>query len=720
MVMKRKPTSFLKAYRGGDGSISSGSINPFNNQPYSEKYLNVYHDKFSRLPMNRPEIVKQLRDSFTNFQVTILTAETGAGKSTLISYHLLTYLREQYGIKSKVYVTQPRRLAAIGVSRGTALAMDVENGKEVGYKIGSDTKADESTRVLFVTEAILLNAYVANPNIPDLNAVIIDEAHERGLETDLVLLFTKLLVTSKSRPDLKVVIMSATANLKTFIDYFPGCNLVQVPGTAFPVKDVYLPRDPKDFIAAAVEEIVKICASSKDGDILTFFPGKNDNKKGCIELDKIRSKIKGTFHCIEFSSDISKNEDLNKKITEDPASSFGVDRKIIMATNVAEASVTIDGIVYVVDSGRANVSGFDAQTGIKPLIQEWIAKANARQRRGRCGRTQPGVCHRLFSKKRFDSFADYETPSILRSDLTSSLLQLFSMDQYSNANDLWALTKLFLSVPPIKSVRYSFEKFAVLGIMDSFGDITNMGKQIDKLSPLPIEMGRALLFANDFGCRIEMCEIAAILATAPGMLADLVENKKNIDKRLIDPDGEIFTLLRILRTARNLGKESTALTAFCRGYGIKQYVIENGMNDFYQKYKPNLEKMYDVLPPPYYVSEEPLQIEIPYFIPDKKIVSRWETSKISGSIRDRIIRCLIQGYFMNAVVQKRENGNESLRTIGTNLKVSGSKIKTKIGCYFQISSFRDKYSVTCLTEVKDITWFTDAARHYMPLVKFRL
>ncbi len=217
-----------------------------------------------------------------------------------------------------------------------------------------------------------------------------------------------------------------------------------------------------------------------------------------------------------------------------------------------------------------------------------------------------------------------------------------------------------------------------------------------------------------------MCEIAAILATAPGMLADLVENKKNIDKRLIDPDGEIFTLLRILRTARNLGKESTALTAFCRGYGIKQYVIENGMNDFYQKYKPNLEKMYDVLPPPYYVSEEPLQIEIPYFIPDKKIVSRWETSKISGSIRDRIIRCLIQGYFMNAVVQKRENGNESLRTIGTNLKVSGSKIKTKIGCYFQISSFRDKYSVTCLTEVKDITWFTDAARHYMPLVKFRL
>ena len=691
-------------------------INRFNNNPYSDKYKTEVHSSILKLPMNAPDTVTKLQNSFNNFQVTLLTAETGAGKSTLISLHLMTYLQKVYGLKSTIWITQPRRLAAINVAGGTARAMDVELGKQVGYRISGVQMMDDTTRVLFVTEAILFKEYVKNPDIPDINAVIIDEAHERGMDTDLILLFTKLAFISKRRPDLKIIIMSATANINLFLSYFPGSNLVQVGGIAFPVKDFNLLKNPKDYTTAAISEIVNICKRSKDGDILIFFPKKPDNTKGCMMLEEQRPKINGTFKCFVFSGETVKNEKEMNDITKMSAQAFEVDRKIIFSTNVAEASVTIDGIVYVIDSGKAQISGFDSSSGVSTLNPEWISKANARQRRGRCGRTQPGECHRLYTEKQHDRFEDFEKPEILRKDITEKLLEIFAMEKYSNANDLWHLTKLMITEPPMQAMRFTFEKFATLGIMDNYGNITKNGKRVAALQPLSVELGRAMMFANEYGCRVEMCELAAVIKTVPNLLKDLVIDSRQIDKRFRDPDGEIFTLLRIVRTARMFGKDSKELARFCVAYGLRQYSVEAIIEAFNQ-FRANFEGLYSLLNPTYYFLEEPLQIEVPYFKLYKDAVWQWQTSNVSGNIRDRIVRCLLHGYFMNCVSFRKD----ALRSIGRNLKVTG-QITTKLAFYITLNRpqfGRDKYPVTALTEIKQPLWLIDAARHYLPLVKFK-
>ncbi len=367
------------------------TINPLTGKPYSSAYF-ALKAKNDERPMERPAVVAQLFEELTRFPIVFLKAGTGTGKSTNIGKRLLQFFRVSDGEIARIAITQPRRLPATSISKHVADLMDVQFGDEVGYKIKGADKTSDKTVLTFVTEGQIFVDFIRDEDIHKWKGLVLDEVHTRTVEVDLVMFFLKDLLFRGTRPDMRFVIMSATADLEGLKRYFgrDRVGIVEVEGINKPVEIHFASTEIKafDVIKAGTAKILEILNDKKLplGDILMFLPGSKDLSKASMTLKKIGEHAKRTFVCLQLEAKTS-DGDKNKVENQGPAT-FGVDVKVVFATNIAEASLTVNGLVYVVDSGLEKASGFDPAMNCSTLDTQFISQAQISQRWGQ-GRPDP-------------------------------------------------------------------------------------------------------------------------------------------------------------------------------------------------------------------------------------------------------------------------------------------------------------------------------------------
>jgi ATP-dependent helicase HrpB len=482
----------------------------------------------------------------------VLVAPTGSGKTTQVPQMLL-----DAGLAGdkKIIVLQPRRVAARTVAARVAWERQGRLGDEIGYQIRFDDVTSLGTRICFVTEGILLRWLQDDRTLADVGIILFDEFHERNLLSDVALALVKQIQQSQ-RPDLKMVVMSATLDAEPVADYLQGekaCPILISEGQSFPVEVRYLDsHDERPVTEQAADALERIVNSNDPGDVLIFMPGMGE-----INATIHACRATGAADHLAF---IPLHGELQPE-EQDLAFAPNSLRKVVVATNVAETSVTIDGIRHVVDSGVARIARYDAERGIGTLFIEEISRASADQRKGRAGRTAPGTCHRLWTESGHLNRPERNTPEIQRSDLAEVVLLLHSLHIRRAAQFDW------LDKPDPAAVGRAEDLLRILGALDPETDeLTPVGRQMQRL-PMHPRYSRMLIEAARFGC-VRAAALCAALVSGRDLLQRLRREDKHIAeaRELFEAsqDSDFFTLMRAYQFARknNFNTES------CRRYGI--------------------------------------------------------------------------------------------------------------------------------------------------------
>ena len=430
----------------------------------------------------------------------VLVAPTGSGKTTQVPQMLL-----DAGIAGDkmIVVLQPRRVAARTVATRVAGERGGKLGAEVGYQIRFDDHTSVGTRICFVTEGILLRWLQDDRTLANIGAVIFDEFHERNLLSDVALALVKHLQQIQ-RPDLVMLVMSATLDAEPVAAYLNQCPILISEGQSYPVEVGYLSMpDQRPFTAQAAEAVERIINDEAPGDILVFMPGRGEINGTLDALRGMRTRERVT--CIPLHGELEPQE-------QDRAFAPNALRKVIVATNVAETSITIDGIRHVVDSGVARVARYDAERGIGTLLLEPISRASADQRKGRAGRTAPGTCHRLWTVIGHQNREERNTPEIQRSDLAEVVLLLHSLGIREAATFDW------LDKPDPQAVERAERLLTMLGALLN-ADLTAIGRQMLRL-PMHPRYSRMLIEASQRGC-VPDAALCAALVSGRDLLARL-------------------------------------------------------------------------------------------------------------------------------------------------------------------------------------------------------
>tara|TARA_R110002074_G_scaffold152936_1_gene307484 strand:+ start:48875 stop:52729 length:3855 start_codon:yes stop_codon:yes gene_type:complete len=428
-------------------------------------------------------------------QVVILCGETGSGKTTQLPKICLELGR---GFKGQIGHTQPRRLAAISVAQRIADELKTELGQTVGYKIRFQGKENEHTLVKLMTDGILLAEIKSDQYLSHYDTLILDEAHERSLNIDFLLGYMKWLLPK--RPDLKLIVTSATIDPERFSKHFNGAPIINVSGRTYPVEMRYHPvgadaeqsdRDMPQAIVDAAAELHR----ERAGDILVFLSGEREIREA---TDALRKHHPPGYDILPLYSRLSAKEQ---------SQIFKPHKKprIVLATNVAETSLTVPGIRCVIDTGLARISRFSQRSKIQQLPIEPISQASANQRSGRCGREAAGICIRLYSEDDFKQRAEFTQPEILRTNLASVILQMKSL-KLSDVSQF-----PFLEPPADKVIRSGIRHLHELGALDDGEKLTLIGKRLTQF-PLDPQLGRMLLAAEEFRCLDEVLTIVAALS----------------------------------------------------------------------------------------------------------------------------------------------------------------------------------------------------------------
>ena len=439
--------------------------------------------------------VSQARDELlevlTAHQVVIVAGETGSGKTTQLPKMLLEIGR---GVTGLIGHTQPRRIAARTVAERIAAELGSEIGDLVGYQVRFHDQVGERTLVKLMTDGILLAEIRRDPNLWQYDTLIIDEAHERSLNVDFLLGYLTQLLPR--RPDLKVVITSATIDPGRFAAHFGGAPVVEVSGRTYPVEIRYRPpaedTDQVQAIADAVDEL----AGEAPGDVLVFLSGEREIRD---TAELLRGRAGRDTEILPLYGRLSVAE--QHKVFESHAGG----RRVVLATNVAETSLTVPGIRYVVDPGTARISRYSARTKVQRLPIEAISQASARQRAGRCGRVAEGICIRLYSETDYEDRPEYTDPEILRTNLASVILQMTTI----GLGDVAAFP--FVDPPDRRNIADGMALLHELGAFDDRKRLTPLGRQLAQL-PLDPRLARMVLEADRHGCLREVLIIAAALS----------------------------------------------------------------------------------------------------------------------------------------------------------------------------------------------------------------
>lgn len=480
---------------------------------------------------------EQLLDAISKYQVLIIVGETGSGKTTQIPQYLHEAGYTKDGLK--VGCTQPRRVAAMSVAARVAEEMGVKVGNEVGYSIRFEDATSDKTVLKYMTDGMLLREFLTEPDLGAYSALIIDEAHERTLHTDI--LFGLVKDIARFRPELKLLISSATMDAQKFAKYFDDARIFNIPGRRFPVDIHYTPQPEANYLAAAVTTIFQIHITQGKGDILVFLTGQEEIEAAEQNLQetarKLGSKVPEMVICPIYASLPS---ELQSKIFEPTPPGA---RKVVLATNIAETSLTIDGIVYVIDPGFVKENVYNARTGMESLVVTPCSRASANQRSGRAGRVGPGKCFRLYTKFAFYNELDEDTtPEIQRTNLNSVVLLLKSL----GINDLIEFD--FMDPPPAETLIRALEQLYALGALNDRGELTKIGRQMAEFPTDPM-LAKSILAADKYGCVEEVLSIIAMLGEASALFYRPKDKKIHADSArarfTVKEGGDHFSLLNI-------------------------------------------------------------------------------------------------------------------------------------------------------------------------------
>mmetsp|Transcript_30490 Transcript_30490/g.85369 ORF Transcript_30490/g.85369 Transcript_30490/m.85369 type:complete len:919 (+) Transcript_30490:88-2844(+) len=456
--------------------------------------------------------------------------------------------------RKKIGCTQPRRVAAMSVAKRVAEELDVRLGQEVGYNIRFENCCTPRTFLKYLTDGMLLRESMADPLLEEYGALILDEAHERTLATDI--LFGLLKEVCKARPDLKLVVMSATLDYEKFQVYFDKCPLMKVPGRTHPVEIFYTPKPEADYLEAALRTVLQIHCCEPPGDVLLFLTGEEEIEEACRkirgEIAKMGDRV-GAANVVPLYSSLPPNQQQRIFDAAPPPRAPGAPpgRKIIVSTNIAETSLTIDGIIYVVDPGFSKQKVYNPRIRVESLLVSPISRASAKQRAGRAGRTAPGKAFRLYTEESFKKDLQPQTyPEILRSNLANVVLQLKKL----GIDDLVHFD--FMDPPAPETLMRSLEVLNYLGALNDEGDLTNVGEIMAEF-PLDPSLSKMLLASPKYKCSNEALTIAAMLSV-PNCFMRPRERANEADARKAEfahVDGDHLSLLNVyhawLKNGRN-------------------------------------------------------------------------------------------------------------------------------------------------------------------------
>ncbi|XP_063724795.1 putative pre-mRNA-splicing factor ATP-dependent RNA helicase PRP1 [Symsagittifera roscoffensis] len=523
----------------GGAAAQVPNRNPYNNSIFTQRYLELLA-KRKKLPVW--EYQEKFMSILRSNQCHVLVGETGSGKTTQIPQWCVDFMR--FSTKKGVACTQPRRVAAMSVAARVAEEMDVVLGQQVGYSIRFEDCSGPQTLLKYMTDGMLLREAMTDPLLEKYGVIILDEAHERTLATDILMGLLKEVV--KNRPDLKLVVMSATLDAGKFQEYFDSCPLMSVPGRTHPVEIFYTPEPERDYLEAAIRTVVQIhmCEEVK-GDILLFLTGQEEIEEACKRLGKEVDNLGpdvGLLSTIPLYSTLPPN--LQQRIFEPPPAdrpNGAIGRKCVISTNIAETSLTIDGVVFVIDPGFSKQKVYNPRIRVESLLVSPISKASAQQRAGRAGRTKPGKCFRLYTENAYKSEMQENTyPEILRSNLGMVVLQLKKL----GIDDLVHFD--FMDPPAPETLMRALELLNYLNALDDNGDLTPLGSMMAEF-PLDPQLAKMLIASADYNCSNEILSIVSMLSV-PQCFTRPNELKKAADEakmRFAHIDGDHLTLLNV-------------------------------------------------------------------------------------------------------------------------------------------------------------------------------
>ncbi|KAL2164825.1 hypothetical protein VTH06DRAFT_121 [Thermothelomyces fergusii] len=486
----------------------------------------------------REQLIQAVKDN----QILIVVGETGSGKTT----QLTQYLAEAgFTNNGMIGCTQPRRVAAVSVAKRVAEEVGCQLGREVGYTIRFEDVTSPVTKIKYMTDGMLQREILMDPDLKRYSVIMLDEAHERTIATDV--LFALLKKTVKKRPDLKVIVTSATLDAEKFSEYFNSCPIFTIPGRTYPVEILYSREPESDYLDAALTTVMQIHLTEPMGDILVFLTGQEEIDTACeILYERMKALGPGVPELIILPVYSALPSEMQSRIFE-PAPPGS--RKVVVATNIAETSITIDYIYYVVDPGFVKQNAYDPKLGMDSLVVTPISQAQANQRAGRAGRTGPGKCFRLYTEAAFQSeMLPTTIPEIQRQNLSHTILMLKAM----GINDLLRFD--FMDPPPVNTMLTALEELYALGALDDEGLLTRQGR---KMADFPMEpsLSKVLIASVEKGCSDEMVTIVSMLNLLqifyrPKEKQAQADQKK---AKFHDPSGDHLTLLNVYTAWKNSG-----------------------------------------------------------------------------------------------------------------------------------------------------------------------
>lgn len=533
--MERRATTAVQAAKAEDSAT-----NPFTGKPHSQQYFRILETRRD-LPVHKQR--QEFLDKYHSTQILVFVGETGSGKTTQIPQYVV--YDELPKVTGKlVACTQPRRVAATSVAQRVANEMDVPLGDEVGYSVRFDDCSSSKTMLKYMTDGMLLREAMHDHDMSRYSCIILDEAHERTLATDILMALLKQIASR--RADLKIIVMSATLDAQKFQKYFNDAPLLAVPGRTFPVEIFYTPEPEKDYVEAAIRTVLQIHASEGEGDILLFLTGEDEIEDACrkisLEADELQREVDaGPIAVYPLYGTLPPHQQQRIFDKAPPPLRKGgrPGRKVVVSTNIAETSLTIDGIVYVVDPGFSKQKIYNPRIRVESLLVSPISKASASQRAGRAGRTKPGKCFRLYTEKAFKKeLIDQTYPEILRSNLANTVLELKKL----GVEDLVHFD--LMDPPAPETMMRALEELNYLACLDDNGELTTLGGLASEF-PLDPSLAVMLISSPEFYCSNEILSITSLLSV-PQIFTRPANNRKRADEmksHFSHPDGDHLTLL---------------------------------------------------------------------------------------------------------------------------------------------------------------------------------
>lgn len=615
--------------------VEDGKINPFTGKPFSENYFTILKGR-RNLPVHAQR--EEFLSIYQSNQIMVFVGETGSGKTTQIpQFVLFDDLPQLQG--KQIACTQPRRVAAMSVAKRVADEMDVELGQQVGYSIRFENNTSPNTILKYMTDGMLLREAMEDHELSRYSTIILDEAHERTLSTDILMGLLKQV--SLRRPDLKIIIMSATLDSEKFQKYF-DCPLLSVPGRTHPVEIYYTPEFQRDYLDAAIRTVLQIHATEDEGDILLFLTGEEEIEDACRKIslegdELIRQQNCGPLKVYPLYGSLPPYQ--QQRIFEPAPEPFKPGgrpgRKIIISTNIAETSLTIDGIVYVVDPGFSKQKVYNPRIRVESLLVSPISKASAQQRAGRAGRTRPGKCFRLYTEEAFKKeLIEQSHPEILRSNLSSTVLELKKL----GIDDLVHFD--FMDPPAPETMMRALEELNYLNCLNDEGDLTSLGLLASHF-PLDPMLAVMLINSTNFGCSEEILTIVALMSV-PNIFIRPVSARKLADEakmRFSHSDGDHLTLVNVYYEFEHEDTQSYGVSQWCRDNFLNYRSLQSAKN-----VRTQLSKL---------------------MIKNDLKLNSLDFDDPNYSIQIR--KALVSGFFMQ--VAKKKSGNKGYLTVKDNQEV---------------------------------------------------